>query len=112
MKTWATIGLALMGAGHGLLSGSVAFAEEESPYCAKARKLQARDDSVICGMAPIHRSCTTTVDGKTYRGNSYGCESPLTGLYHALCRDEVTDHSPLHFECCSEETMQCYGSDE
>jgi len=110
MKTWAAIGMALVGAGHGLLSGGVAFAAEESPYCAKARKLQERDDSVICGMAPIHRWCTTTVDGKTYDGHSYGCGSPLTALYHALCRDGVTDHSPLHFACCHD--LECHGSDE
>jgi hypothetical protein len=108
MKSWVAMGLALVGIGGSLLSGGVAFAEEESPYCEKARISEAHDwkMSLQCAMRPMLRECTTTVDGKVYSGSAYLCESPMTGIYQALCRDGVTDDSPLEIECFSELDVQ------
>lgn len=104
MKSWVAMGLALVGIGGSVLSGGVAIAEEESPYCEEARISEAHDwkMSLQCAMRPVLRECTTTVDGKVYYGSSYSCDSPLTGIYQALCRDGVTDHGPLEFDCWSE----------
>ncbi len=101
MKSWVTTGLTLVGIGGSVLSGGVAFAEEESPYCAAARKSAAQDwkNSLQCAMRPNPRWCTTTVDGRVYSGDAHLCESPLTDIYQDLCRDGVTEQGPLEFAC-------------
>lgn len=115
MKSWAAIGLALAGIGGSLLSGGSAFAEEESPYCAQARKLEAQDlkAASMCGIAPHALVCTSTVGGRVYRGGSSSCGSGLTGIYQGLCRDGLADQGPLNIECCETDPWagHCPGGD-
>jgi hypothetical protein len=115
MKPWTAIGLTLVGIGGSLLSGGSAFAEEESHYCAQARKLEAQDQKAasMCGIAPYDLVCTTTVGGREYRGGSSSCGSGLTGIYQGLCRDEQADQGPLNIECCETDPWAgvCPGDD-
>ncbi|WP_437659630.1 hypothetical protein [Sorangium sp. So ce1182] len=109
MKTWAVIGLTLVGTGHGLLSGGVAFADEESPYCAKAEA----EAHTSCDPAMFKESCIAAVDGKMYYWRA-DCDNTLKGIYDLLCLHEVTDHSPVRFKCCdlASSSWACKERDE
>ena len=104
MKSWISAWLTLVGMGGSLLSIGGAFAAEESSYCAEAGRLAAQDEAIRsqCAMIPHLRVCTTTVAGKVYSGRAYLCESPLTPIYQALCREGVPNQGPLEVTCSSE----------